>query len=91
MEVYIVFCILTEELSDKYLGLSLLIGVDRSECFKHLVGGIIKNISGWKEKILSTGAKEVLLKVVAQAIPAYTIFVFNLPKNMCKGITDEIP
>jgi hypothetical protein len=32
----------------------------------------------------------VLLKALAQAIPAYAMPVFNIPKNICKGITDVI-
>jgi hypothetical protein len=59
----------TEALSDKYLGLPAIIGADRSDCFLHFVERIIQRINGWKEKMLSIGGKEILLKAVAQAIP----------------------
>jgi hypothetical protein len=47
-------------------------------------------IKGWKEELLFIGGKEILLKVVAQAIPIYAMFVFLLPKKVCKKINDVI-
>jgi hypothetical protein len=40
----------TEALSDKYLGLPALVGIDRSDCFMHLVEIIIQLIKGRKQK-----------------------------------------
>ena len=47
-------------------------------------------ISGWKEKLLSTGGKEILLKSIVQAIPTYAMSVFKIPKKICKGIIDAM-
>jgi hypothetical protein len=80
----------TEALSDKYLGLPALVGADRSDCFLHFVERIIQRINGWKEKILSIGGKEILLKAVAQAIPVYAMSVFLIPKGVCKRMMDAI-
>jgi hypothetical protein len=55
----------TEALSDKYLGLPALVGADSSDCFKHFIERIIQRINGWKEKLLSMGGKEIILKAVA--------------------------
>jgi hypothetical protein len=80
----------TEALSDKYLGLPALVGADRSDCFESFIERIIQRINGWKEKILSIGGKEILLKAVAQAIPVYAMSVFQIPKGVCKRMTDAI-
>jgi hypothetical protein len=42
----------TEAISDKYLGLPAIVGVDRSDCFMHFVERVIMRIKGWKEKIV---------------------------------------
>jgi hypothetical protein len=39
--------------------------------------------NNWAERNMSSGAKEVLIKAVAQAIPAYTMGVFKLPTTLC--------
>jgi hypothetical protein len=57
-----------EALPDKYLGLAATIGAERSDCFLHFVERIIQRINGWKETQLSIGGKEILLKMVSQAI-----------------------
>jgi hypothetical protein len=64
------------------------VGADRSDCFEHFIERIIQRINGWKEKFLSIGGKEILLKAVAQAIPVYAMSVFQIPKGICKGMTD---
>jgi ribonuclease HI len=82
--------ITTEAISDKYLGLPALVGADRSDCFEHFIERIIQRINGWKEKMLSIGGKEILLKAVAQAIPVYAMSVFLIPKGVCKRMMDAI-
>jgi hypothetical protein len=32
------------------------------------------------------GGKEVLIKSVTQAVAVFTMMVFKIPKNICKGI-----
>jgi hypothetical protein len=68
--------IMTESLCDKYLGLPAMVGADRSDCFRHLIDRVNLRINGWKEKLLSFGGKEILIKSVAQAVPVYPMMVF---------------
>jgi hypothetical protein len=79
-----------EALSDKYLGLPTIVGADRSDCFLHFVERVLERIKGWKEKLLSVGGKEILIKAILQDIPVYAMSAFLLPKNICKKITDII-
>jgi hypothetical protein len=89
VEVCEVLNIMTESLSDKYLGLPAMVGADRSDCFCHLIDRVNSRINGWKEKLLSIGG-EILIKSIAQAVPVYAMMVFKIPKNICKGITSAI-
>jgi hypothetical protein len=82
--------IVSEALSDKYLGLPALVGADKSDCFEHFIDRIIQKINGWKEKLLSIGGKEILLKAVAQAVSVYAMSVFLIPKGVCKRMMDAI-
>ncbi|XP_050280596.1 uncharacterized protein LOC126721590 [Quercus robur] len=46
----------------KYLGLPSIIGKSKTEVFTEIKERVGKKLSGWKEKILSIGGKEVLIK-----------------------------
>ena len=56
-EVCEILHIVTEALSDRYLGLPAIVGADRSDCFKHFRERIKARLLGWIEKLLSTGGK----------------------------------
>jgi len=73
--------IVTEALGDKYLGLPAMVGTDRSDYFRHLIDRVSGRINGWREKLLSLGGKEILIKSIAQAVPVYAMMVFKIPKK----------
>ena len=47
---------------------------------------VAKKLASWKGKLLSTGGREILIKVVAQAVPTYTISCFQVHKILCKDL-----
>ena len=55
----------------KYLGLPSLIGRSKKQVFTEIKERVGKKMLGWKEKLLSIGGKEILIKVVVQAMPTY--------------------
>ena len=75
---------------EKYLGLPSLVGRNKKNTFKSIKDKLRKKLAGWKGKLLSKVGKEVLIKVVAQAIPTYTMSVFKLPKSLCEDLTSMI-
>ena len=51
------------------MGLPSLVGRNKKNTFMEVKAKLAKKLAGWKEKLLSKAGKEVLIKVVAQAIP----------------------
>ncbi|XP_071920705.1 uncharacterized protein [Coffea arabica] len=72
----------------KYLGLPMVIGRSKNSTFKFLKEKMIGKLQGWKGKMLSNAGKEVLLKLVALALPSYTMSVFKLPDGLCKALSN---
>ena len=70
----------------KYPGLPSIIGRSRNDVFSEIKERVGRKLSGWKEKNLSIGGREILIKAVAQAIPTYTMSCFQLPKGLCDEI-----
>jgi hypothetical protein len=71
---------------ESYLGLPTFIGKSKHLAFQDIVERVTNRLSNWKIKFLSQVGKEVLLKVVVQAIPTYSMGVFLLPISLCKEI-----
>ena len=70
----------------KYLGLPSIIGKSKNEVFVEIKEKVGRKLSGWKEKMLSMGSNEILIKVVAQVVPTYTKSCFLLSKGLCDDL-----
>lgn len=79
-----------EAMNEKYLGLPVYMGRSRSQTFSYIKDRIWKKIQGWKEKMLSKAGKKILIKAVAQAMPAYAMSCFDLKKLLCDDISSMI-
>ena len=71
---------------ESYLGLLILIGRAKYQNFSFLNDRVWKKLQGWKCMLLSRTGKEVLIKVVTQSIPTYTMGVFQLPMKLCEEL-----
>jgi hypothetical protein len=58
-----------------YLGLPALIGKSRVREFQSIKDRAWRRLNDWKSKFFSQAGKEMLLKVVIQAIPTYSMGV----------------
>jgi hypothetical protein len=71
---------------DRYLGLATPEGRMSKDKFKTIKERLIHKYNNWVERNMSSGAKDVMIKAVAQAIPTYTMGVFKLPATLCKEL-----
>ncbi|KAH9681143.1 putative reverse transcriptase/RNA-dependent DNA polymerase [Citrus sinensis] len=71
---------------EKYLGLPSMIGRKKTSFFNEVKLKLLSKISNWQYKFFSSGGKEVLIKAVAQAVPAYAMSVFKIPSTLCEDI-----
>ncbi|KAK2642390.1 hypothetical protein Ddye_024153 [Dipteronia dyeriana] len=65
---------------ERYLGLPYFTRRKKKEIFDVITGRIWDKIRGWRDKFLSVGGKEVLIKAVIQSVPTYSMSLFQLPK-----------
>ncbi|KAL4627161.1 hypothetical protein ACB092_05G147900 [Castanea dentata] len=72
---------------ESYLGLPSLVGKSKRNTFAQLKQRVANKVSGWKEKLLSSAGKEVLIKAVAQVVPSYTMSCLKLPNKLCDELT----
>lgn len=71
---------------EEYLGLPSMVGRNKMESFEHLKQKVWKRLQEWEGKLLSQTKREVLIKLVIQAIPTYTMSCFKLPVRLCHEI-----
>jgi hypothetical protein len=64
---------------DKYLGYPTPEGRMNKGKFQPSKERLSKKLNNWAEKLMSMGAKDELIKSVAQAIPTHVMSIFKLP------------
>ncbi|XP_070679310.1 uncharacterized protein [Malus domestica] len=74
----------------KYLGLQADFGVSKKAVFVDVRERIDVKMVGWAEQFLSQAGNEVLIKVVAMAMPNHAMSCFKLPIDVCKDIEKAI-
>ena len=58
--------------------------------FRELQERLTKRVMGWKEKNISKAGREVLIKMVAQAIPTYSMSTFKIPYRVYDDINSTL-
>ena len=67
-----------------------MVGKSKRNIFAQLKQRVSKKLAEWKEKLLSSVGKEILIKAVAQAVPSYTMSCFKLPDTLCDELTGMV-
>ena len=75
---------------ERYLGLPPLVRKGKRKAFNRIKDMVGRKIAGWKGKLLSNVGREILIKVVAQATPTYTMSCFKLPVTLCKELNSMV-
>ncbi|XP_062028922.1 uncharacterized protein LOC133744912 [Rosa rugosa] len=78
--------VMIESKHEKYLGLPTYLGRNRTDSFAFIKESLSKKLAGWQGKLLSGAGKDLLIRVVAQALPSYSMSCFLLPKDFCDSL-----
>ncbi|CAJ2637965.1 unnamed protein product [Trifolium pratense] len=73
-----------------YLGLPSMVGRNKKTIFSYIKDRIWKRINSWRGRALSKAGKEIMIKLVLQAIPAYVMSMFILPSSFIDDIEKMI-
>ncbi|KAG5565563.1 hypothetical protein RHGRI_001466 [Rhododendron griersonianum] len=74
----------------RYLRLPSFWGRSKTEAYSFIVDKTLGKLQGWKQKQMSQGGKEIMLKFVTQAIPSYAMSCFLLPKGLCDKVNTYV-
>jgi hypothetical protein len=69
-----------------YLGLPSMVGRSKRATFAYIKDRIWRKINSWRSRPLSKAGKEVMIKSVLQAIPAYVMSIYLLPDSLINEI-----
>lgn len=86
VSIFDLFTIPPSGFSENYLGFPSEWGQSRRQVLNFIRERVQKSLGSWLRNFLSPAGKEILSKYVVQAIPAYTISIFKMPKSLCKEV-----
>ena len=75
---------------ERYLGLPVVGEKSKVNTFKDLREKITNRALGWKEKYISKASRVILIKMVAHAIPTYSMSIFKIPRALCDAINSIV-
>lgn len=73
-----------------YLGIPAIQGRSKKEALGYICNKIQKMVHGGKASSLTMAGREVLIKSVALATPAYLMSCFKFPSSTCKAINGDL-
>ncbi|BFG21044.1 hypothetical protein CerSpe_073180 [Prunus speciosa] len=73
-----------------HLGLPTIWGRSKKMALGIVKERVKKKIEGWKASCLSLAGKEVLIKAVAMAVPAYPMHCFKFLAGLCQEINGDL-
>jgi hypothetical protein len=82
------FNMMTDDFEEKYLGLPTPDGRMGKDKFDNLQAMLAERLFKWGD--LSQGGKEIIINVVAQALPIYIMGVFKLAMSVRDDLTKLI-
>ncbi|KAM1255705.1 hypothetical protein PS1_030068 [Malus domestica] len=74
------------EQHERYLGLPTFVGKNKKQTFSYIKERVLNKLCGRKGKCLSNAGRELLIKVVAQALSADAMYCFLLPRTFCDDL-----
>ncbi|KAL9664320.1 hypothetical protein QQ045_019720 [Rhodiola kirilowii] len=66
----------------KYLGLPVIISLNKKEVFRTVNDRVQKKLADWKYRLLSAAGREVLIKSTIQSVPNFLMQCYKIPKSL---------
>ena len=69
-----------------YLGLPSVLSCSKRVIFGFLKDRLRKRLSSWQSKLLLRAGKSILIRIVVQTLPTYSIGVFLIPPSVLEEL-----
>ena len=90
VSLLVILKITCDGFEDKYIGLPVPEGRMKADKFQYTKDKALKRGSDWIGKYASSGAKEIQIKSVIQAIMVYAMSIFKFPTTLCDELSQII-